>query len=96
MKQQVFPDDVTTSRKQVTNPSTSSRTEASFKLPAEKQARIGTIVNGLTPATTHWRKLADRVNRGVGNPCPLLLLGLPASAVIEGAAEAPREPDLLG
>jgi hypothetical protein len=32
-------------------------------------------------ATTHWRKLLDRVNRGVGNPCPLLLVGLPASIV---------------
>ncbi|MGA9868243.1 MAG: BglII/BstYI family type II restriction endonuclease [Acetobacteraceae bacterium] len=28
-------------------------------------------------ATTHWRKLEDRVRRGVGNPCPLLLIGLP-------------------
>lgn len=32
-------------------------------------------------ATTHWRKLQDRVRRGVGNPCPLLLIGLPASIV---------------
>jgi hypothetical protein len=32
-------------------------------------------------ATTHWRKLDDRVHRGVGNPCPLLLIGLPASIV---------------
>lgn len=32
-------------------------------------------------ATTHWRKLMDRVSRGVGNPCPLLLIGLPASLV---------------
>ena len=32
-------------------------------------------------ATTHWRKLADRVARGVGNPCPLLLIGLPLSVV---------------
>jgi hypothetical protein len=32
-------------------------------------------------ATTHWRKLEDRVDRGVGNPCPLLLLGLPAAIV---------------
>lgn len=32
-------------------------------------------------ATTHWRKLQDRVHRGVGNPCPLLLIGLPASIV---------------
>lgn len=28
-------------------------------------------------ATTHWRKLEDRVRRGVGNPCPLLLIGIP-------------------
>jgi len=28
-------------------------------------------------ATTHWRKLEDRVRRGVGNPCPLVLIGLP-------------------
>lgn len=32
-------------------------------------------------ATTHWRKLEDRVKRGVGNPCPLLLIGLPDSIV---------------
>jgi hypothetical protein len=32
-------------------------------------------------ATTHWRKLEDPVHRGVGNPCPLLLIGLPDNAV---------------
>ncbi len=32
-------------------------------------------------ATTHWRKLDDRVRRGVGNPCPLVLIGLPESIV---------------
>ncbi len=32
-------------------------------------------------ATTHWRKLQDRVLRGVGNPCPLVLIGIPASSV---------------
>lgn len=32
-------------------------------------------------ATTHWRKLDDRVRRGVGNPCPLLLIGIPDSVV---------------
>ena len=32
-------------------------------------------------ATTHWRKLEDRVKRGVGNPCPLLLIGIPLSVV---------------
>jgi Restriction endonuclease BglII len=35
-------------------------------------------------ATTHWRKLEDRVHRGVGNPCPLLLIGLPDSIVTFG------------
>jgi len=33
-------------------------------------------------ATTHWRKLMDRVQRGVGNPCPLLLLGIPRDVII--------------
>jgi hypothetical protein len=32
-------------------------------------------------ATTHWRKLEDRVKRGVGNPCPLLLMGIPREIV---------------
>jgi hypothetical protein len=32
-------------------------------------------------ATTHWSKLADRVARGVGNPCPLVLIGLPNSII---------------
>lgn len=33
-------------------------------------------------ATTHWRKLEDRVRRGVGNPCPLLLIGIPRQVVV--------------
>lgn len=33
-------------------------------------------------ATTHWRKLEDRVRRGVGNPCPLLLVGIPKEIII--------------
>jgi hypothetical protein len=34
-------------------------------------------------ATTHWRKLEDRVWRGVGNPCPLLLIGIADSIICE-------------
>lgn len=34
-------------------------------------------------ATTHWKKLKDRVDRGVGNPCPLILIGLPSQIVIK-------------
>jgi hypothetical protein len=33
-------------------------------------------------STTHWDKLIDRVDRGVGNPCPLILVGIPLSVVI--------------
>lgn len=35
-------------------------------------------------ATTHWSKLQERVQRGVGNPCPLVLIGLPSSIVSFG------------
>lgn len=34
-------------------------------------------------ATTHWRKLEERVRRGVGNPCPLLLVGIPKGVISE-------------
>lgn len=34
-------------------------------------------------ATTHWRKLQDRVKRGVGNPCPLLLIGIPDTVLTD-------------
>ncbi|MCP3685561.1 MAG: restriction endonuclease [bacterium] len=33
-------------------------------------------------ATTHWRKLEDRIHRGVGSPCPLLFIGIPKDVVI--------------
>jgi hypothetical protein len=32
-------------------------------------------------STTHWARLQERVQRGVGNPCPLLLIGLPKSII---------------
>lgn len=32
-------------------------------------------------STTHWRKLEERVRRGVGNPCPLVLIGIPVDVV---------------
>jgi len=41
-------------------------------------------------ATTHWRKLEDRIHRGVGNPCPLLLVGLPLSCVTGYSAATPE------
>ncbi|MEN3811685.1 BglII/BstYI family type II restriction endonuclease [Chromobacterium piscinae] len=39
------------------------------------------VSNKYGQATTHWVKLRDRIDRGVGNPCPLLLIGLPYSIV---------------
>ena len=39
-------------------------------------------------ATTHWAKLEDRIARGVGNPCPLLLVGLPDTIVTFHEGEA--------
>ena len=61
-------------------------------------------------ATTHWRKLDDRLRRGVGNPCPLVLIGLPSSIVTfhegqkalaevqaeEAVAEAAAEAEAVG
>lgn len=41
-------------------------------------------------ATTHWEKLAARVARGVGNPCPLLLIGLPVGVVKDYSAATPE------
>lgn len=32
-------------------------------------------------STTHWEKLQTRISRGVGNPCPLLLIGIPNQLV---------------
>ena len=40
------------------------------------------VSNKFGAATTHWEKLQARVERGVGNPCPLLHIGLPSSIVV--------------
>jgi len=55
------------------------------------------VANKYGQATTHWSKLVHRVDRGVGNPCPLLLIGLPSSIVRFDAAivEALDEDDLV-
>jgi hypothetical protein len=48
-----------------------------------RQAWVDSFVNDkFGAATTHWSKLEDRVRRGVGNPCPLLLIGLPPKVVV--------------
>jgi hypothetical protein len=50
-----------------------------------RDAWVDSFVNDkFGAATTHWRKLEVRVTRGVGNPCPLVLIGLPPSLVTFG------------
>ncbi|MCW2307101.1 BglII/BstYI family type II restriction endonuclease [Rhodobium gokarnense] len=44
-------------------------------------------------ATTHWAKLQDRVLRGVGNPCPLVLIGIPSDVVTFDYSAASTDPD---
>ena len=39
------------------------------------------VSNKYGEAQTHWTKLISRIERGVGNPCPLLLIGLPECIV---------------
>lgn len=39
------------------------------------------VNNKYGEAQTHWSKLMTRIERGVGNPCPLLLIGFPDSIV---------------
>ena len=59
------------------------------------------VSNKFGAATTHWEKLQARVARGVGNPCPLLHIGLPASIVVFDAAkveqldEEPENPTVV-
>ena len=52
------------------------------------------VSNKYGEATTHWNKLMARISRGVGNPCPLLLIGLPASIVTFGGPATVEEPDI--
>lgn len=46
-------------------------------------------------ATTHWAKLEDRIARGVGNPCPLLLIGLPEAILTDTDLPDDAPPDLF-
>jgi hypothetical protein len=56
----------------------SSKTKGSF----EEGWAHAFVSDKFGEATTHWRKLEDRVRRGVGNPCPLLLVGIPKQVIV--------------
>lgn len=34
-------------------------------------------------ATTHWSKLVDRIDRGLGDPCPLILIGVTDKRLVD-------------
>jgi len=80
-----------------------ARTEAQRRNVAAQVAR-GTpfpeafarkfVADKFGPATTHWAKLEDRVSRGVGNPCPLLLIGLPDTILTDNPPD-PGPPGLF-
>ena len=68
-----------------------ARTAAQQKAVADQVARGLPFADAFTrkfvadkfgQATTHWSKLEDRVERGVGNPCPVLLIGLPDGILV--------------
>lgn len=63
--------------RQLKNIGRSARARGSF----EEGWAHSFVADKFGEATTHWRKLEDRVHRGVGNPCPLLLIGIPGSVV---------------
>ena len=64
-----------------------SRQKALYKTAAEATGSFekgwakAFVADKFGEATTHWRKLDDRVRRGVGNPCPLLLIGIPVNVL---------------
>jgi len=63
--------------RQIENMKRSAKAKGSF---AEGWAHTF-VADKFGEATTHWRKLHDRVRRGVGNPCPLLLIGIPKNVI---------------
>lgn len=78
------------------------RTQRAKDAPSFADAWTDNFVhNKYGQATTHWDKLIARIDRGVGNPCPLVLIGLPAAMVrfdsaavdlLDDAATAPAVP----
>jgi len=60
------------------------------QVPFEDACAQSFVADKFGTATTHWQKLEDRIHRGVGNPCPLLLIGLPLSCVSDYSAATPE------
>ncbi len=42
---------------------------------------IRLVADKFASSTTHWNKLVDRLNRGVGSPCPIVAIGIPIDVV---------------
>jgi hypothetical protein len=41
------------------------------------------VASKYAATTTHWEKLQERIKRGVGNPCPMLLIGIPDTIITQ-------------
>ncbi len=67
----------TPTRRQLLNIEKAVRASGSF----EKGWASAFVADKFGESTTHWRKLQERIRRGVGNPCPLLLIGIPREVV---------------
>ena len=57
-----------------------SKAEKSGEVPFWKAWASRLVADKFASSTTHWDKLADRLDRGVGNPCPLVAIGIPLSS----------------
>ena len=68
------------------NPTPRQRTTVDLRIPhrgdfAEVWPNVF-VQDKFGAATTHWEKLELRIQRGTGNPCPLLLIGIPNDVVV--------------
>ena len=50
--------------------------------PYSEAAAMDLVRDKFGAATTHWAKLRERLERGAGKPCPLLLLGIPVGCLV--------------
>ena len=69
-------------RLRIKEPTANQRTRLYAEVDSDFAERASIVLSTkYGESTTHWNKLMERLARGVGNPCPLLLLGLPDSCV---------------
>jgi hypothetical protein len=63
-------------------------TRAKNPIPFREAFARNFVSSKFGEATTHWAKLDLRIRRGVGNPCPLVFIGLPIGMVTMNEGKA--------